>query len=90
MHGAGESPQNGKLEFEPGLSHWLASPTDRKKLREKSILGLAFSFSRYATTVPGTELATFSARLAFSVSKMEVDPANTKEIFIILVTFTLY
>ena len=37
MHGTGDTPLNGKLEFEPGLSHWLASPTDRKKLREKAI-----------------------------------------------------
>ena len=37
MHGTGETPLNGKLEFEPGLSHWLASPTDRKKGREKSL-----------------------------------------------------
>ena len=37
MHGTGETPLNGKLEFEPGLSHWLVSPTDRKKLRSKWI-----------------------------------------------------
>jgi len=38
MHGTGGEcllPLNGKLEFEPGLSHWLASPTDRKKLIER-------------------------------------------------------